>query len=564
MRTLDEHKLRRLIDVGRALTSDLDLEVVLRRVLHTARELTGARYAALGILDESRQEVERFLAVGFDEATREEVGDAPKGRGVLGALIRDPKPLRLPEVGAHPSSYGFPPGHPPMTSFLGVPIIVRGRAYGNLYLTDKESGEPFDEADEDSAVVLAEWASVAIENARLYTRVERRRSDLERAVRGLEATTAVTTALGGETELDRVLELVAKRGRALVEARTLVVLLAETDGFSVASVAGEAGAGLTEVVVPLDSVPGQVLRTRRPERIPDIPSRLRHSLEELGVSARSALLVPLAFRGQDHGVICAFDRLTRGPQFDADDEEALVGFASAAVTAVATARSVEHELLQHSIEVQELERKRWARELHDQTLQGLGALQLVLSTALGSGAPERVEAAARDAIELLGGEIEGLREIITDLRPAALDELGVQPAIEALAARVATTSGIKVDTAIGLAEARLQPDVENAIYRLVQEGVTNAAKHSGASRVRVSIDEHDGTVEIVVEDDGAGFDPEADTAGFGLVGMHERVALAGGRLEVQTGPGEGTAVRAAIPVRPRQASAQPRIAGQGP
>lgn len=571
MRTLDEHKLRRLIDVGRALTSDLDLEVVLRRVLHTGRELTGARYAALGILDESREEVERFLTVGFDDATRERVGDPPKGRGVLGVLIRDPRPLRLADVGAHASSYGFPPGHPPMTSFLGVPIIVRGRAYGNLYLTDKENGEPFDEADEESAVVLAEWASVAIENARLYTRAESRRWELERAVRGLEATTAVTRALGGETELERVLELVAKRGRALVEARTLVVLLADDDGFRAASAAGEAGPEIGDVVLPFDSVPGRVLRTRRPDRIPDIPSRLRHSLEELGVPGRSALLVPLAFRGQGHGVLCAFDRLTRGPEFDADDEEALVGFASAAATAVATARSVEHELLRQSIEVQELERKRWARELHDQTLQSLGALQLLLSTGLGSG-PERLEAAAREAIGLLGGEIEGLREIITDLRPAALDDLGVKPAIEALASRVAAASGVQVDTAIQLdpAAERPPPEVESAVYRLVQEGLTNAMKHSGASHVRIAIDELEGAISVVVADDGAGFDPEADTAGFGLVGMHERVALAGGRLEIDAKPGEGATLRATIPAgRPqasvaRAPSTQSRIAGQGP
>lgn len=572
MQKLGEHKLRLLIDVGRALTSDLDLEVVLRRALHTGRELTGARYAALGILDEERKELERFLTVGFDERTRAALGEPPRGRGVLGVLIREPRPLRLENVGAHASSYGFPPGHPPMTSFLGVPIIVRGRAYGNLYLTDKEGGRPFDDADEEAALVLAEWAAVAIENARLYTRVESRRSDLERAVRSLEATTAVTRALGGETELERVLELVAKRGRALVDARALVVLLADGDGFRVATTAGDADPALANAVVPLDSVPGQVLRTRRAERIPDLPTRLRHSLAELGVRARSALLVPLAFRGQGHGVLCALDRLSRGPEFDAADEEALTGFAGAAATAVATARSVEHELLRHSIEVQEHERRRWARELHDQTLQGLGALQLLLSSALGTGDPERVRVAAGDAVDILGAEIDGLREIITDLRPAALDELGVEPAIDALAKRVTAASGIAVETVIDLdpGGARPAPDVESAIYRLVQEGLTNAVKHSGATSVRVSISERDGALSVVVADDGAGFDPAARTGGFGLVGMHERVALAGGRLEVDSAPGAGVTLRATLPAAGGQASersspsTQPRIAGQGP
>ena len=165
---VDEHRLQRLIDVGRVLVSELDLEVVLKRVLEVARELTGARYAALGILDERRKALERFLTLGIDDETRAVIGDLPRGRGVLGILISDPKPLRLDKVGEHPRSYGFPPGHPPMGSFLGVPILIRGEAYGNLYLTEKEGGE-FSEADEQSAVILADWAAIAIDNARLYT-----------------------------------------------------------------------------------------------------------------------------------------------------------------------------------------------------------------------------------------------------------------------------------------------------------------------------------------------------------------------------------------------------------
>ena len=152
---LDEHRLRRLIDVGRGLVAQLDLEAVLREVVDVARELTGARYAALGILDENRRELERFIYVGIDEPTRARIGDLPRGRGVLGELIRNPAPLRLHEVGQHPRSYGFPPDHPPMHSFLGVPIVVRGQAYGNLYLTEKEGGD-FDAADEEAATILAE------------------------------------------------------------------------------------------------------------------------------------------------------------------------------------------------------------------------------------------------------------------------------------------------------------------------------------------------------------------------------------------------------------------------
>ena len=165
---LDEQRLRRLIEVSRSLVSELDLEAVLRRLLEAARELTGARYAALGILNPERTELERFLTLGVDERARASIGELPRGRGVLGLLISQPKPLRLREVGDHPRSYGFPPGHPPMSSFLGVPILIRGEAFGNLYLTDKQGEAEFTEADEEAGVVLAEWAAIAIDNARLY------------------------------------------------------------------------------------------------------------------------------------------------------------------------------------------------------------------------------------------------------------------------------------------------------------------------------------------------------------------------------------------------------------
>ena len=162
---LDEHRLARLIDAGRGLLSELDLETVLDRLLQTAADLTGARYVALGVLDEGRRELARFLTRGIDEDTHRAIGDLPRGRGLLGVLIDDPRPLRLDDVGDHPRSYGFPPGHPPMRSFLGVPILIRGEAWGNLYLTEKAGGEPFAPEDEEAVVVLADWAAIAIENA---------------------------------------------------------------------------------------------------------------------------------------------------------------------------------------------------------------------------------------------------------------------------------------------------------------------------------------------------------------------------------------------------------------
>src|SRR5438874_8133963 len=155
----DDDKLRRLLDVGRALVSELDTEAVLERILEEARAITGARYVALGVLDEQRSELERFLTSGIDAATHRAIGDLPRGRGVLGVLIEDPRPLRLADVGRHPQSFGFPAGHPVMHSFLGVPILIRGQAWGNLYLTEKDDGGEFTEADEEAAVVLAQWVA---------------------------------------------------------------------------------------------------------------------------------------------------------------------------------------------------------------------------------------------------------------------------------------------------------------------------------------------------------------------------------------------------------------------
>ena len=216
MTAVDDVALRRLLQVGRTVVSELDADAVLERVLEAAREVTGARYAALGVLDEHRCELEWFLTAGVDRGTQRLIGAAPKGRGVLGLLIAEPRPLRLRDVGLHPFSYGAPPGHPEMRTFLGVPVLIGREVWGNLYLTEKHGGEEFTAADQEAAVILAEWAGVAIEKARAYERTEHHRDECERAVLELQATRDVALAAGAATGLDRVLELVAKRGRALM------------------------------------------------------------------------------------------------------------------------------------------------------------------------------------------------------------------------------------------------------------------------------------------------------------------------------------------------------------
>ena len=554
---MDEVRLRRLLDVGRSLISELEPETVLQRLLDVARELTGARYAAIGVLDDRREGLERFLTVGIDEETHRQIGDLPRGRGVLGVLINDPQPLRLADVGAHPRSYGFPLAHPEMTTFLGVPIVIDGEAWGNLYLTEKEGGE-FTAEDEDAAVVLAGWAGIAISNARLYRAVSERRDELERAIRGLETTTEISRALGGVTDLDRVLELIVKRSRALVDARATEIALVDGDAFVIAAVAGEGVEGLQGRRVPVsESLASEAMRTGRAQRFVEVP-RDTFAAREMG--ARTAIVTPMLFRNRPVGFLIAIDRMTGRGTFGEDDQRLLQAVAASAANAVATAQTAGDEALRRSLEASESERARWARELHDETLQAMAGLRVLLSGARRSGDPDRIMGAMGEAIGMLEQGIADLRALITDLRPAALDELGTQAALETLTARVSQQSCLEIDLQVDLAfergdtPARHVTEIESTTYRLVQEGLTNVVKHAGATHVEVRVIDQDETIEILLRDDGGGFDPDSNAAGFGLIGMRERIALVHGTLEVESAKGAGTTLRARIPTRRRDAA----------
>ena len=558
---------RGILEVARTVLAELDLDVVLDRVLEAAQDLTEARYAALGVLNASRTELARFLTRGIDEQTHAAIGALPSGRGVLGVLIKDPAPLRFDDVGRHPRSYGFPAGHPPMHTFLGVPILIGEEPFGNLYLTEKAGGAEFSAEDEQALMVLAEFAGVAIDHARRYTGAQTRGDELQQTVAALEATTLIARAVGGETDLDVILELVTKRGRALVSARTLLIELKQVDELVVAAGAGELPAELIGQRVRLeDTVASHAMRTGRPQRLEDELNRARfdeHGLGKLGLNAAGGLVVPLIFRGESHGVLLALDRLSDGPTFSSEDERLLESFAVSAATAVAMARSIATERQRQRLAATEGERQRWARELHDETLQSLSALRIGLSAAARSDRPEALGEAVRQSVDHLEEAIANLRGLITDLRPAALDELGVQAALEGLAERT-RRRGVEVDVSVELAyEQGHEPtrhvgELETAVYRVVQEALTNAAKHGKAKRAVVEVREDSRTVHVSVRDDGCGFDPDADTDGFGLLGMRERVELLGGELQVDSAPTRGATVRARVPSQRR---AEGRLTG---
>lgn len=547
---VDVDRVPGLLEAALLLLSELHLDVVLERVLEFACELTGARYAAVGVLDEDRRELRQFHTRGIDETMHRAIGDLPRGRGVLGILIDEPRPLRLADVGAHPRSYGFPPGHPPMGTFLGVPVLIRGEAWGNLYLTEKQEGE-FTESDEQTAVVLALCAGIAVDNARLYEAAEAKRRELQRAVRSSEATAAIAQVVGGETDSERVLELIVKRGRALVQARSVLVLLVEDDELVVAALAGEAVAKPGARLPLAGSTSGEVLRDQKPRRMGDVSHQISISPERIGVAhAESGLLVPLVYRGRALGVLAAFDRLTGEAGFSPDDERVVEAFASQGAIAVATAKTVEEERLRRSFQAAEAERMRWARELHDETLQGLGGVKLMLASASRLTDPEEMRGAIRDAAGQVAGEIDNLRGLITELRPAALDRLGLEPALRSLIGRSRSSIGAEIREDIALPEGRLDPDLETAVYRIVQEALTNIGKHARAARVEVTVRQTEARLLVEVTDDGVGIpDDPSSTDGFGLLGIQERVAFTGGELAVEPAAGgTGTTVRAVLPV----------------
>lgn len=543
--TPSQSRLRALVHAGTAIASELSLDAVLQRLVEVAAELTGARYAALGVIDRTGSQLERFVTHGIDAETQATIGDLPRGRGILGVLIRDATPLRLHEIAEDPRSVGFPPGHPPMRSFLGVPILLRGVAYGNLYLTEKAEGEDFTDEDEELVGLLAGQAAVAVENARLY-------EASVRWTRQLESLIEVGNALATETDRDRLLDLVAQRLRGLLDARLVAVLLpAGPDELRFVAAAGEEAEELVGTrMARAASKSGRVLERRRSERVDSViddPEIDRGVTRR--IAARTGLWVPLVVRDEAIGVLVAHDRLGRDARFSDDDLRLAEVFASRAAVAVELSERVARDALRRVVEAQELERRRLARELHDETGQALTSILLNLRTLEEAAADDEAHAAATTVRELVLSTLQDVRRLAVELRPKALDDFGLVPALERLTHTFAEQTGLVVDFEPALADERLPAEVETAFYRIVQESLTNVVKHARASRVSILLTRKGKAVVAVVEDDGRGFDPGATREdGFGLVGMRERVALVDGRLQIESREGAGTTLVVEVPL----------------
>jgi len=532
-----------LVEAGIALSSELTLDAVLQRLIEAAAELTGARYAALGVVDASGKELERFLTHGIDPETHAAIGDLPRGRGILGVLIRDARPLRLHDIADDDRSVGFPPNHPPMQTFLGVPVLLRGIAYGNLYLTEKAGGEDFTDEDEEVVTLLASQAAVAIENARLYE------SSREWA-RQLESLDEITNAMLSEIEPARLLQLVVDHMSGLLDARFVAVLIATGDGWlEIAAAHGESAAELVGQRLPVErSKSGRVFLEGTPARVDSVlddPDADPDLMRRLG--GRAGLWAPLVVRDETIGVLMALDRRQADPRFTDADLRLTQRFATRAAVAVDLSRRVARTTVQRIVGGQEQERRRLSRELHDETGQALTSILLGLKAIEDARGTDRFPAALADLRELVVATLQDVRRLAVELRPKALDDFGLVPALERLTSAFAEQTGIAVHLESRLPEPRLPPEIETVLYRVVQEALTNVVKHAHAEHVSVLLHARQGRVAIVIEDDGRGFTESDETTGIGLLGMRERVALVGGTVAVESSAGTGTTIVVEVP-----------------
>jgi signal transduction histidine kinase len=538
-------RLRAIVGAGVALASELSLDAVLQKIVEAAAELTGARYAALGVIDQSGRALEEFVVTGIDEQAKALIGELPRGRGILGALIHDAKALRLDNIADDPRSVGFPPNHPPMRTFLGVPIRLRGVAYGNLYLTEKEGGIPFTGEDEELVQLLSAQAAVAIENARLYEAATR-------WLKQLESLNEIASALVSEVDVTRVLELVASRLRELLHARIVLIALPAPDGnLVVRATDGESEEELVGFRLDLDSSKtGRVLQRRRSERVDSLIDDIEMD-QDAGrkIGARTGLFVPMLLRDRAIGVISAHDKEGDDARFTDEDVRLAEAFASRAAVAVDLSERVAKDALRRVVSAQELERQRLARELHDETGQALTSILLGLKGVEDAREPAELARATGELRELVVATLQDVRRLAVELRPKALDDFGLVPAIERLVETFREQTGIEVDLEPRLGEGRLPAEVETTLYRITQEALTNVVKHAQARHVSIVLTRRSASVAAVIEDDGRGFgEAEMSSNGLGILGMQERVALVGGRVEVESAPGSGTTLLIEVPV----------------
>ncbi|WP_407706059.1 sensor histidine kinase [Streptomyces yaizuensis] len=547
--------LEAVLSVGR----ELDLPQVLRGIVEAAVALVDAEYGALGVIGDE-QRLDQFLPVGVDDATRRRIGPPPSGHGLLGELIRHPQALRLADLSGHPSSSGFPTGHPPMRSFLGVPVRVRDAVFGNLYLTEKRGGGEFDAEDEAVLATLAVAAGIAIENARLFETVRQRE-------RWLTASADFTSALlSGASEI-QVLETMTDRARRITSSERGVVYRVERGGVLREALAlsgeddengvedgtedgretedGTDGAADGGSAPSVSGLAARALERGAPVVVADLAAE---DPSGGGTAFGPAVAVPVGQRGKERGVLVLARRAGRPPFTDAETAP-LSGFAGQAALAL------ELEDRRRDAEQMTLlaDRDRIARDLHDLAIQRLFATGMTLQSARRFvDHPEATERLVRaiddldDTIKIIRSTIFGLRERETPTSAPGLRVRTVR-ALEDAARTLGFAPGLRME---GLIDTDVPGAVADEVVAVLGEALTNVARHAAASRAEVALVVRSGTLTAEVTDDGTGIGPGTDTRRSGLRNLAERAERLGGTLTTAPGPSGGTRLIWHVPLTP--------------
>ncbi|MEV6899959.1 GAF domain-containing protein [Amycolatopsis sp. NPDC051372] len=535
-------KMDGLLDAVLAVASGLELDTTLRRIVQAATDLGEARYGALGVLADDGSLAE-FVYLGIDSATRERIGHLPEGHGLLGLVIDEAKPLRLEKISEHPASVGFPAHHPPMHSFLGVPVRVREEVFGNLYLTEKQGGGAFTDDDEVMVQALAAAAGIAIENSHLYEQAQVRQ-------RWLGATSEVTTELLGGTDPADALNLIAERALELTGSDVTMLALPnsgrldvdedwddEATDLTITVCASVSAVELTGLRIDAAStVPGAVYRDRTPRSIPGL---------DLGGGRRfgPTLVVPLRTGDRTSGVLIAV-REPGAAAFEATQLPVLASFADQAALALQLAAQ---QRAARELDVLS-DRDRIARDLHDHVIQRLFAVGLAMQGTRRRLKEPELKRRLQDSVDQMHEIVHEIRTAIFDLHGGAAGATGLTlrhrlyDAIAELTDEAPVHPTVSMSGTVDAVPAQLGEHVE----AVVREAVSNAVRHADATSVTIAVSVKDEVLRVSVADDGAGLPAEVSPSGLG--NLRDRAESAGGTFTIESRPGGGTRVEWTVPL----------------
>ncbi|MGH4026918.1 MAG: GAF domain-containing protein, partial [Pseudonocardiaceae bacterium] len=531
-------RLQGLLDAVIAVGTGLELDSTLRRIVQVAVDLVDARYGALGVLS-PREGLSEFVYVGISDEERAQMGHLPEGHGLLGLLIKHPQVIRLPDLGAHPSSVGFPPNHPPMKSFLGAPVRVRNEVFGNLYLAEKHNAAEFTAEDEVVLQALAAAAGVAVENARLFEQSRMRQ-------RWLEASSEIRAELLAGASAEDALRLIAQRALELSAAHCVLILLADHDtptGLTPRAGAGERRAALTDAALAvMTPAVEEVFRTGTTKLIPDLATVHSEPGEQASLFG-PALAVPLRTPVGISGVLLAA-RDKGAAQFEPEQVPVLASFADQAALALETAEAQKAQRLLDVL----ADRDRIARDLHDHVIQRLYASGMSLQGTLRLVSRQDARERIQKVVGQLDETIQDIRTSIFDLHTAGDDKPGsLRRRLLDVVTEASADTGLAASVRMsGAVDTLVSPTIAEHAEAVVREGVSNAVRHASANTVTVTAEAGDDLV-IDIIDDGIGI-PEG-VARSGLDNVAQRAVACHGTATVAALPGGGTRLTWRVPLR---------------